>query len=531
MHGPTPVTDNDHDQGYGHPTGGGYTDGYELDPDGEPGDEDVPGSLESNPIWAQENVTLRSVGIDIGSSGTQVVFSELKLRRHGAGLATRFVVIDRSCLFQSEVAFTPFSDSGFIDASSLGEIIDEAYFQARIGPEAVDTGVVILTGEALRRENAESIAQVVSEKAGDFVCAAAGHHMEATIAAFGSGAARLSSDLGRQILNVDIGGGTTKLSLLVDGQVASTAALHVGGRLVVTDEEGRVVRLEDAGRDHAEAAGLALRLGEVVSASEMDAVAGVMADVLVDALSPGPAGREDRLPYLTQPVADLGGVGGVVFSGGVSEYVYDLEDRDFGDLGRRLGKAIKARLSDGTIPFPLIPALARIRATALGASEFTVQLSGNTCYISDVAALLPRHNLQVVRPRYALDPEIDAGAVSDAIKGHLRDFSAADGTQEVVLALTWTGELSYSRLHALGRAIVDGLAERIAAGHPVLLAVDADVGRSLGRLLRDELGLTVEILVVDGLSLLDFDYIDFGRPLQPSQVIPVTIKSLLFPGR
>ncbi len=483
---------------------------------------------EDNPIWQQENVTLNSVGIDIGSSGTQVVFSRIKLQRNGAGLATRFVVVERTCLFQSAVAFTPFSDGMVINARALGEIIDDAYAVAGVRPEAIDTGIVILTGEALRRENAQNIAMVLSMKAGDFVCATAGHHMEATLAAYGSGAVQVSSDTGQRILNIDIGGGTTKLSLIEAGKIVSTAALHIGGRLLVTDSGGHVVRLEEAASQYALALGIDLKLGDTISSDELDSIAELMAGTLEAALAVRDGSSGPDLPYLTEPISDLSGVDAVVFSGGVGEYVYGAEDRDFGDLGLRLGRAIRARLADGSVPFPVIPAAARIRATALGASEFSVQLSGNTCYVSDVARLLPRRNLQVIHPDYSLDHEIDVDAVASAIRNRVDAFTIPGVDTDIVLAMTWTGELSYFRLHAMARAIVAGLADRIAAGKPVLLAFDADMGKALGSMLRDELRVMVDIVVVDGLTLLDFDYIDLGHPLQPSLVIPVTIKSLVF---
>ena len=111
-------------------------------------------------------------------------------------------------------------------------------------PDDVDTGAVILTGEALRRENAKAIADVLAEVGGEFVCAAAGHHMESMLAAYGSGAAKVSHDRGAPILNIDIGGGTTKLALVENGNVVHTAALHIGGRLAVVDER----RSPDASR-------------------------------------------------------------------------------------------------------------------------------------------------------------------------------------------------------------------------------------------------------------------------------------------
>src|SRR5262249_23937209 len=153
-------------------------------------------------------------------------------------------VVSRETLFQSPVALTPYSSDVRIDDAALGAIIDEAYAAAGVDARDIDTGVVILTGEALRRENAEAIAALLGELRGDFVTATAGHHMELMLAAYGSGASKLSYDEGKRILNVDIGGGTAKLGIVENGNVTATAALHIGGRLQVVDDIGRIVRLD-----------------------------------------------------------------------------------------------------------------------------------------------------------------------------------------------------------------------------------------------------------------------------------------------
>src|SRR6478735_7125898 len=175
---------------------------------------DADGPLEDNPIWIQDHVTLVTVGIDIGSSGTQVIFSRINLRRYGEDLTSRYYVVSRETLYQSPVALTPYSSEERIDDAGLGKIIDDAYAGAGLHPDQIDTGAVILTGEALRRENAEGIAKILSEQGGEFVCATAGHHMESMLAAYGSGASRVSHDEEKRVLNIDIGGGTTKLALV-----------------------------------------------------------------------------------------------------------------------------------------------------------------------------------------------------------------------------------------------------------------------------------------------------------------------------
>src|SRR5262245_35034844 len=184
------------------------------------------GPPEENPLWIADHVTLRSVGIDIGSAGTQVIFSKVELRRMGEELTSRYYVVGRETLFRSPVALTPYQSEERIDDARLGTIIADAYAAASLTPGDIDTGVVILTGEALRRENAQAIAALLAAQGGDFVCATAGHHMEAMLAAYGSGAARVSSDQNQRILNIDIGGGTTKLALIERGRAIKTAAIH-----------------------------------------------------------------------------------------------------------------------------------------------------------------------------------------------------------------------------------------------------------------------------------------------------------------
>jgi len=191
------------------------------------------GPIEDNPLWQADNITLTSVGIDIGSAGTQVIFSRVRMRRMGEDLSSRYFVVGRETLYESPVALTPYSSDVRIDERAIGELIDDAYGAANIHPDEVDTGSVILTGEALRRENAQAIGELLAEMGGEFVCATAGHHMEAMLAAYGSGAAKRSHDEHKHILNVDIGGGTTKLALVAHGNVEETAAIHIGGRLVV----------------------------------------------------------------------------------------------------------------------------------------------------------------------------------------------------------------------------------------------------------------------------------------------------------
>src|SRR6185503_11759636 len=244
---------------------------HEGEADHDHDHDDVGGEYDptTSSLWLQDNITLLSVGIDIGSAGTQVIFSRVHLRRLSEELTSRYCVVGRETVYQSPVALTPYLSEERIDDRTIGHIIDSAYEAAGVHPDGVDTGAVILTGEALRRENSKAIADVLAEVGGEFVCAAAGHHMESMLAAYGSGAAKVSHDRAAALLNVDIGGGTTKLALVEAGTVVHTAAIHLGGRLAVIGAEGRLTRLDPAGKRLAALAGCHWSLGDRVSEDDL----------------------------------------------------------------------------------------------------------------------------------------------------------------------------------------------------------------------------------------------------------------------
>lgn len=492
------------------------SDDDDLHHDGEP---------DSNVMWLQDNVVLHSVGVDIGSATTQVAFSRLHLRRHAEDLTSRYVVVERELVHDAGVRLTPYSEGGLIDAPAIGGLLDEAYAGSGWTADDIDTGAVILTGEALRRTNSERIGQVIARRAGDLVCVTAGHHMEALLAAYGSGTVRRSHDDGTVLLNVDIGGGTTKFALVDHGRVIGTCAILVGGRLIATGPGGVIVTLAPGGARHAATRGLCWKVGDRVDARDFRAVAETMVDAIVAAATGG-----DSAPdlFLTEVVDLPGRVDGVVVSGGVSAYLHGREDRDFGDLGPGIAAALGERFAQGLMPGPLLAGEETIRATVVGASEHTVQLSGITGYISAPETSLPRRDLPVVRPVLELGAEVDESAVADAVRRALeaRDLAHPDG--DVVVALNWTGEPRHRRVSALAGGIASGLGDRATGGRSVYLMVDGDVAMTLGRILADEVGLRPPLVVLDGIHLREFDHVDLGRIRPISGNVPITIKSLVF---
>jgi ethanolamine utilization protein EutA len=453
------------------------------------------------------------------------------LQRLKAELSSRFVVVNREVLSVSPILLTPYRPDNTIDADALRTFVQDAYEAAGLAPSDVDAGAVILTGEALKRSNARAIADLFAAETGKFVCASAGHHLEALLAAQGSGALLLSRQTRQNVLNVDVGGGTSKFALVHDGQVLHTCAVAVGGRLVAFGPDGALVRIEGPARQLAEAAGVELTLGRPLAPEARARLVRTMVDVLVSLIREEPSELAQAL-LVTPPMPRDVPPEAIAFSGGVAEYVYGREDAEYGDLSPALAAEVRAALADGRIPLPLLEPAQRIRATVIGASQFSVQLSGNTIYLSDPARL-PLHNLPVLFP--PLDPgaPLRADDVAAAIRWALRRFDLEDGHSALALGFRWSGDPLYARLHALAEGITQGLPHTIAHGRPIVLLVDGDVGKSLGHVLKDDLAVKSDVISIDGLQLKEFDYIDVGALLEPQNVVPVVIKSLLFaaPGQ
>src|SRR5436305_4853951 len=285
--------------------------------------------------WSTDNVELTTVGIDIGSSTSHLMFARVHLQRLSTALSSRFVVVERNILWQSPILLTPYRADYTIDVDELGGFIAGCYAYAGIEREAVDSGAVILTGEALKRRNARAIAELFSEEAGKFVCASAGHHMECQMAAHGSGTVALSRGHNATLLNVDIGGGTTKLALTERGRILATCAIAVGGRLIVADDAGRLARVEQPAQVIAKALDLELALGMTLMPADRRRIAARMARMvmgLIDLRQPGELARSLLVTEAWPAELANRRIDAITFSGGVSHCVSNRETRGFGDL-------------------------------------------------------------------------------------------------------------------------------------------------------------------------------------------------------
>ncbi|MDH3581490.1 MAG: ethanolamine ammonia-lyase reactivating factor EutA, partial [Hyphomicrobiales bacterium] len=357
-----------------HDEDGAHDHEFEWDADKDEGEE----------LEGIERFTLRSVGIDIGSSTAHTIFSKLTLRREGAGLSAKFVVAGRDVLYRSPIMLTPYLSDTLIDTDKVTSFVENSYAEAGFLPDDIDTGAVVITGEALKKENARPILDHFSWEGGRFICASAGPMHEALLAAHGSGAVAMSKHHHNAVLDMDIGGGTTKISVIRSGRITQMAAVEIGARLIAYDKDMTITRVEQPARTIMKALGHNVEIGYKLAAEQREAFAEKMADILFDVISGGATDTLTGSLMLTEGLNNItvNDIDHLVFSGGVSEYIYERDSTEYGDVGPWLGKAVRDRTDSAFKPGVLLLPVEGIRATVIGAGAYTLQASGGTSYIS-----------------------------------------------------------------------------------------------------------------------------------------------------
>ena len=413
---------------------------------------------------------------------------------------------------------TPYSSERRIDTEALAAFIDRSYKAAGWTPDDIDTGALIMTGEAARKENASAIAALFSGQAGKFVSATAGHHLEAILAAHGSGAVALSRGRSEPVLNIDIGGGTTKYAVCHGGRVETTGAADFGARVISWDASGVIRSVTSAGARVAREAHVSIAVGDRPDGRTLDALAVRIADQVMKF----PLGHRvfGPVPWLAKPKSRWcrRTYRTLVFSGGVGEYVNGVERQEFGDLGLRVSRALLARLDR----FDIGPSIESIRATCIGASQYTIQVSGDTLFVSR-PELLPLRDLAAV----PLHPEsADAATIARSVRDGIARLDREDGA--FALAVRWDHGPAYAALRELCAGIRDGVRDVLSAPRPLVVVLDADVAGIVGQMLKDELAVRSPLVCVDQIRLSDLDFIDIGRVVPERAVVPVVVKSLVF---
>ena len=448
---------------------------------------------------------LCSVGLDVGTTTTQLIVSELKAENKASAFSVpEMEITERKIRYESPVHFTPLLTGELVDGDKLRTLVKTEYEKAGITPESVDTGAVIITGETSRKENAAQVLKSLSDLAGEFVVATAGPDLESVLAAKGAGATKLSRDTGKTVLHIDIGGGTSNLALCRDGQVVATGCLNVGGRLLKISATGVITYISPVLKSL-----IPYRVGDTITQNAGMEVANMLASVLE--MAAGLREKDDLYQKLLTPEAkELEVTENVVlsFSGGVADCIEKEKFwLSYGDLGPLLGRAIRnSRLCRGEYRL----GSHTIRATVIGAGCHSTQLSGSTVFMQYVQ--LPLQNLPVAA---ISAQEQEREDLSSLVRHRLESLE-----QWGVLALPGWNAPSYRRITSLADEIAKAVGDR-----PCYIALQEDMAKALGQALALRLPPGTPCLCVDRVHIPADSYLDVGSPVGPA--ISLVVKTLI----
>lgn len=472
-----------------------------------------------------------SVGIDIGTSTTQLVFSKLFIENTASSFAIPKVnIVDKKVIYKSDIYYTPLKSITEIDGEYVKTIIESEYKKANISPKDVDTGAVIITGETARKENANLVLEKLSGLAGDFVVATAGPDLESIIAGKGAGADVISKQEKTVVANLDIGGGTTNISIFDRGEVIDTTCLDIGGRLIkVNPETMKIEYVSDKIKKLAKNIDIDLEVGKKINQHELNYVTDKMSDVLEEALGIGVKQNSKDLDLIltTKGLKKEYDIEYISFSGGVADCIYDAEANkesfQYGDIGVVLGKSIrKSILFD---EFKVHKPSETIRATVVGAGTHTTDISGST--ITFTKDMFPFKNIPILKLS-SQDEELDYHSLSGVIQEKLNWFNLEDGNQLIALALKGVKNISFNELQSLAKSVIEGMKEIIDTKKPLIVIVENDIAKALGQTINRLLGYNKDIVCIDSVKVKNGDFIDIGKPLANGKVVPVVIKTLAF---
>jgi ethanolamine utilization protein EutA len=490
-----------------------------------------------------------SVGIDVGTTTTQFVFSRLVLSDVSRpGQIPRIGITAREVLYQSPIIFTPLADRDTVDAVKLTEIARREYARAGIDPRQVETGAVIITGETAKKKNADEILRAMAGLAGEFVVTVAGPHVESLIAGRGSGAAQYSQSHYAAVTNADIGGGSANSAVFKSGALVAAAAMNYGGRIIeIEHSTGRVRHIAEPAQHILADCHLRLEIGDLPSLSDLRRFTDRMADLTVELIE-GTASPLAQKLYLTPPVSVSGKGTVLMLSGGIGHYYYNPINIDsvadatlHDDVGPLLAESLRHHPVIQT--YETLKPAETLRATVLGASTQTVTLSGSTIWAEQ--SILPLRNVPVIRPSFvwakhsAAEPEpsgiqmpnaspqqISPRQVAEAIADAVRRWDVKPATDNFAVALELNRPLDYTLLLQLATGLSE-FAKTLPAGRPLVAIIERDYAQALGQTVK-AMAPDRPLLVVDQVGLSEGDYIDIGAPLMDGRVVPLSVKTLIF---
>ncbi len=469
--------------------------------------------------------TLLTVGIDLGTSTTQLVLSELTVENFASAFTVpRISISDKKVIYRSDIIFTPLLNQSEIDAEPIKAFVAEQYRQAGIHKQDIQMGAVIITGETARKSNANNVLRALSGYAGDFVVATAGPDLESIIAGKGAGAQTYSETKRKPVVNLDIGGGTTNLAVFKDGEVIDTACFDIGGRLIKLDQQQKITYIAPKIQEIINKKGLTLHLGDQATEQNLLPIISELVAVLENSIGLGTQSPFYQLLVTNHPLRKGEELPIVTFSGGVADCLNTTSTNLFkyGDIGLLLGKYLRKSLifSEKEV----LESAETIRATVVGAGSHTAEISGST--IAYREQILPVKNIPILK--LAQEDEIlTVTELGQRIQEKL-NWHRIEETPQIALAIRGMSNPTFADIQRYGQGIVEGLASLVAEQIPIIVMVDEDMAKALGHALSAHLPKDYPFICLDSVKVENGDYVDIGLPVAEGAVLPVIVKTLVF---
>ncbi|MDH5040051.1 ethanolamine ammonia-lyase reactivating factor EutA [Enterococcus faecalis] len=474
---------------------------------------------------AMSKETLLTVGIDLGTSTTQLVLSELTVENFASAFTVpRISISDKKVIYRSDIIFTPLLNQSEIDAEPIKAFVAEQYRQAGIQKQDIQMGAVIITGETARKSNANNVLRALSGYAGDFVVATAGPDLESIIAGKGAGAQTYSETKRKPVVNLDIGGGTTNLAVFKDGEVIDTACFDIGGRLIKLDQQQKITYIAPKIQEIINKKGLTLHVGDQATEQNLLPIISELVAVLENSIGLGTQSPFYQLLVTNHPLRKGGELPIVTFSGGVADCLNTTSTNLFkyGDIGLLLGKYLRKSLIFSVKE--VLESAETIRATVVGAGSHTAEISGST--IAYREQILPVKNIPILKLAQE-DETLTATELGQRIQEKL-NWHRIEETPQIALAIRGMNNPTFADIQRYGQGIVEGLASLIAEQMPIIVMVDEDMAKALGHALSAHLPKDYPFICLDSVKVENGDYVDIGLPVAEGAVLPVIVKTLVF---
>ncbi|WP_236919407.1 ethanolamine ammonia-lyase reactivating factor EutA [Enterococcus faecalis] len=474
---------------------------------------------------AMSKETLLTVGIDLGTSTTQLVLSELTVENFASAFTVpRISISDKKVIYRSDIIFTPLLNQSEIDAEPIKAFVAEQYRQAGIHKQDIQMGAVIITGETARKSNANNVLRALSGYAGDFVVATAGPDLESIIAGKGAGAQTYSETKRKPVVNLDIGGGTTNLAVFKDGEVIDTACFDIGGRLIKLDQQQKITYIAPKIQEIINKKGLTLHLGDQATEQNLLPIISELVAVLENSIGLGTQSPFYQLLVTNHPLRKGEELPIVTFSGGVADCLNTTSTNLFkyGDIGLLLGKYLRKSLifSEKEV----LESAETIRATVVGAGSHTAEISGST--IAYREQILPVKNIPILKLAQE-DETLTVTELGQRIQEKL-NWHRIEETPQIALAIRGMSNPTFANIQRYGQGIVEGLASLVAEQIPIIVMVDEDMAKALGHALSAHLPKDYPFICLDSVKVENGDYVDIGLPVAEGAVLPVIVKTLVF---